>query len=346
MNQDILFYNIRENKHFKIYGLYWLKENDSFIRLPQDQLDKIKIINEGVYHHAFDTAGGQVHFITDSSKLILKVKLLKQNNLTWMTDVGQGGFDCYLGSDYHDLQYISTTKFANNSTSYESIVFQNLSKEKRLVVLNLPLYNGVIEVSVGLEKDAKFYNLPKLNDEKILVYGTSIVQGGCVSRPGLAYSNILSRKLKREVYNFGFSGSAFGEEEIAKIISMIPNVKLFILDYEANAGPKQTYENSLEKFIQIIRNYHKEALILVCSQIEFALERFNSQEKEERIKRLLFQKELIKKLQENDSQILFLDCSTIFPTNYSEYTVDGIHPNDIGMEKLALSIYEKIKQYF
>ena len=38
---------------------------------------------------------------------------------------------------------------------------------------------------------------------------------------------------------------------------MIPNVKLFILDYEANAGPKQTYENSLEKFIQIIRNYHK-----------------------------------------------------------------------------------------
>ena len=46
----------------------------------------------------------------------------------------------------------------------------------------------------------------------VLVYGTSITQGGVVSRPGAAWTNILSRSLSRPVYNFGFSGN--GEMEI------------------------------------------------------------------------------------------------------------------------------------
>ena len=33
----------------------------------------------------------------------------------------------------------------------------------------------------------------------VVVYGTSITQGGCVSRPGMLYSSILSRLIRRPV---------------------------------------------------------------------------------------------------------------------------------------------------
>ena len=41
----------------------------------------------------------------------------------------------------------------------------------------------------------------------IVWYGTSIAQGGVASRPGMAFTNILSRRLGRPVLNFGFSGN-------------------------------------------------------------------------------------------------------------------------------------------
>jgi hypothetical protein len=45
------------------------------------------------------------------------------------------------------------------------------------------------------------------SDPPVVFYGTSITQGGVASRPGMAFTNILSRALDREVLNFGFSGN-------------------------------------------------------------------------------------------------------------------------------------------
>ena len=70
----------------------------------------------------------------------------------------------------------------------------------------------------------------------IVVYGTSITQGGCASRAGMAYSNILSRRLNMEFVNLGFSGNGKGETALANLINQIENKKMIVLDYEANAG--------------------------------------------------------------------------------------------------------------
>ena len=43
--------------------------------------------------------------------------------------------------------------------------------------------------------------------------------GASASRPGLAYANILSRRLNVEILNYGFSGSALNEIEISEILS-------------------------------------------------------------------------------------------------------------------------------
>ena len=50
----------------------------------------------------------------------------------------------------------------------------------------------------------------------VVFYGTSITQGGVVSRPGMAFTNIIGRSLSRDVLNFGYSGQGYMELSVAR----------------------------------------------------------------------------------------------------------------------------------
>src|SRR5690606_15666050 len=76
-------------------------------------------------------------------------------------------------------------------------------------LLFLPLYSAVDYLEVGVNAGATFTPLaPPEGEKPIVMYGSSIVQGGCASRTGMAHPAILRRWLDREVVNLGFSGSA------------------------------------------------------------------------------------------------------------------------------------------
>src|SRR5690606_22957788 len=105
--------------------------------------------------------------------------------------------------------------------------------EMRMITLNFPLYQGVQEIEIGLSPDAQLIApTPYIDDRKVIVYGTSITQGGCAARPGMSYTNILSRMINYEFINLGFSGNGQGEPELSHIISQIERPALLVLDYE------------------------------------------------------------------------------------------------------------------
>jgi hypothetical protein len=75
------------------------------------------------------------------------------------------------------------------------------------------LYSDVSEFFVGVSKDSLLAEPKPYKYEKpIVFYGSSITQGGCASRPGMAYESIVSRRFDADYLNLGFSGSAKGEE--------------------------------------------------------------------------------------------------------------------------------------
>ncbi len=99
--------------------------------------------------------------------------------------------------------------------------------------MNFPLYNGVKSIYIGIDENSKLENPEMVSTSgKIIIYGTSITQGGCVSRPEIVYSNILSRKLGMEFINLGFSGNGKGEPELAHLINEISDVKMNYLEAE------------------------------------------------------------------------------------------------------------------
>ncbi|HZG74501.1 MAG TPA: SGNH/GDSL hydrolase family protein, partial [Paenibacillus sp.] len=219
---------------FHIAGFPWIGKEGKYRRLPSDPDKKLP---RAVDTLADCTAGGQIRFRTDAARLLIKVRLAGTASMYHMTAAGQCGFDCYAAEPGKSLQYLSTARFHRDSREYVDQFYQWNAKRTLDVVVNFPLYQGVEEVWIGVDEEASVAPPPPYaSDKPIVVYGTSVTQGGCASRPGMAYSNILSRMIPFPFVNLGFSGSGKGEPEVAALLADIEDPALYVLDYEGNTG--------------------------------------------------------------------------------------------------------------
>ena len=110
----------------------------------------------------------------------------------------------------------------------------------------LPLYNGIKWMEVAVPAESEFIPLQVRNDKPVVVYGTSIAQGGCATRPGLAWTNILSRKLDRPVINLGFSGNGRLEKEVLDLVAATA-AKIYVLDCLPNLVGVYVVNGELKK---------------------------------------------------------------------------------------------------
>ena len=316
---------------FMIAGFPWFEKEKLYRRLPV----KPKVsISKKLDILANFTAGGQIRFQTDSLKIAVKVKLAGAANMVHMPPTGQCGFDCYITMNGKQ-RYCGTTIFLPSTVRYDATLYETSEKKMKGVVINFPLYQGVEEVFVGIEEDAHIfpplqYDIPGV----IVFYGTSITQGGCASRPGMAYTNILSRRLNVQCINMGFSGNGLGESQMAYIIREIDNPTCIVLDYEANALEK--LKETLSNFIYILREVHRNVPILVVSKIPYVKELFNKALYNRWLDLKEYQRNTVEELKANgDKNIYFLDGATLLGDNFDECTVDGVHPNDLGFMRMA-----------
>jgi lysophospholipase L1-like esterase len=326
------------NGPFNLVGFEWISQEKTYRRLPENPQWPIR---KAVDHLADNTAGGQIRFITNSNLIMIKTKLRQKSGMYHMPATGQSGFDLYVKVD-NTFIYQKTSRFQVDTLEYTSSLYESTENKMREFIINFPLYNGVEKVEIGFEKEAIVkHPTPFSIPGKIVIYGTSITQGGCVSRPGMAYSNILSRELNSQFVNLGFSGNGEGESELAKIIAQINNVSLFILDYEANVG--KDLKNTLEPFIQILRSKYPEIPILLMSKIRYANQLDGSKEYDQLIANKIFQEKLVEKLKsKGDNNIFFMDGSKVLGSDFYECTVDGIHPNDLGARRIADGLKDAI----
>lgn len=327
---------------FELVGFEWIKRDSVFRRLPLHPNWKIP---EAVDQLANQTAGGQIRFQTNSNKILLRVKLSERSGMYHMPATGQSGFDLYI-KENNSQHYIKTTRFPHDTIQYQTTFHVGKSNKMQNITLNFPLYNGVKSVLVGIEENSVLKSPEPFSEPgKIVIYGTSITQGGCVARPGMVYSNILSRKLDIEFVNLGFSGNGKGEPELAHLINEISDTRLIILDYEANAG--KTIQTSIGPFIDILRKGHPEIPILIMSKTRYA----NATDGSESFKLLMnnrdFQKNLVAdRKKEGDNHIHFMDGSVVLGEDYYECTVDGVHPSDLGSYRIAQALFIEIEEIF
>jgi len=218
---------------FELSGFEWISEEGVYRRLPVHPDWEIRDAVDQLANH---TAGGQIRFNSDCKRIVIKVELREKSGMYHMPATGQSGFDLYI-KENGEQRYFRTARFSADSIRYRAELFTSVEKKMRTFTLNFPLYNGVNLVWIGLEQGSSVETPPAFKQAgKVVVYGTSITQGGCVGRPGMAYTNILSRLLDMQFVNLGFSGNGRGEPALAHLITQISVTRCIILDYEANAG--------------------------------------------------------------------------------------------------------------
>lgn len=325
---------------FSIYGLKWDESKPLYRRLPINENDTIPY---KVDRLANAPAGGQIHFSTDSRAVWIRVEL---DGISWryhMTPVGTYGFDVYKREgDF--LRFLGITRFNEGELVYTSKVMLQEKSEMNSFVINLPLYNAVKKIEIGLDEGSRVEaNTHFENKPCVVIYGTSITQGSAASRPGMAYPNILSRMLDREVVNLGFSGAGKGEPELADCINQIEDKGLIILDFECNTH--DALKEVLEPFIERIRTKDKVTPILVLSRIHLTRDA-QSKWKVKRKDLTQFQIDLVQRFRDaGDERIYFLDGRDLIDDEWKwEATVDGTHATDLGFSMMAKNLKPVIEE--
>jgi len=325
---------------FRLLGFKWFEQDGLYRRLPVRPNHPIPAPLDALANH---TAGGQIQFCTDSIKIFVRVNLIGNNPMYHMAQTGMCGFDLYLGGPFEQV-FAGVSKFNWDAETYTVELASNPAGTMEQVTLNFPLYNGVKSVEVGLDKGSKVVGPAPLEDHRpIVIYGTSITQGGCATRPGMSYTNILSRYLNREVVNLGFSGNGKGEPELARLIGEIKNKAMVVLDFEANTH--DLLRTLLKPFIEELRKLGKDTPILVISRIPMARD-LNPIILAKRQELRDFQRDLVASMQEaGDQHLFFQDGKDLMNERWGqEATVDGTHCTDLGFFMMAEALAPVFKR--
>ncbi|MCR4620486.1 MAG: SGNH/GDSL hydrolase family protein [Clostridiales bacterium] len=317
-------------KPFEIRGLA-VHEGEKFCRLPLKLLPKL---SEGVNSLAWHTAGGRVRFETDSPMLAFRVRSLNTGMMSHMPLTGSAGIDVY-----SDGIFTGSVRPANDRGGYfEGSV--SLGDGRHLVEVNLPLYNGITNMYVGVSKGKSvFAPKPYSIDAPVVYYGSSITQGGCASRPGNSYQGFISRWLDSDHINLGFSGNGKGEPEMAEYIASL-RMSAFVLDYDHNAPTQPHLIATHESFYKTVRSANKELPIVIVSRPDW---RHDEQSARER--RVICRRTYLNAVKAGDNNVYFIDGHRLFAKKDREdCTVDGTHPNDLGFYRMATVIYPVLKK--
>jgi len=302
------------------------------------------VSREAVWYLGKNTAGLAIRFCSDSRQISVKWETLNDFSMNHMALTGIKGLDLYCFEN-GAWTYVNTAR--PTAKKSEATVISNMEKQEREWMLYLPLYDGIVSIEIGIESSASIVQ-PKLalpvRDKPIVAYGTSILQGGCASRPGMAHTNILSRMLNREIINLGFSGNGQLDYEIAELMAEC-DASLYILDFLPNVSVEQIHEKT-EKFFRILRNKRPDTPVIFIEEPIFPTTKFdlNMLSKVHELNMALH--EVFDSLKaKGESRITLIPSAGMIGTD-GEATVDGIHFTDLGFMRYAEYLYPLIIYFY
>lgn len=344
LSAQTIWHNPQDAAINPIEGQYWQGEQRSgfYNRMPDRFKDDMR---ERVWDLSTNNSGESILFRTNSKNIKIRYTLNSPKDaMVNMSAIGAKGVDLYASdSEGESFRVVGDVSFGDtcvyNCKKIE--YFYDKDNDGYNYQLYLPLYNGVKEMKIGVDKGAEFEFLAPSKEKPIVVYGTSIAHGASASRAAMSWTSQLSRSLNMPLYNIAFSGNGRLEDVIIGAIGEI-DASIYIIDCMPNLQHTDSAElvKLICRQIRTLRNTRPEIPILLTDHIGYSRAASNLEFKNLAINTIDAQREAFKILTEEGITGLYhLDNKTL-NMPYDAY-VDAIHPSDYGMWLYAQS-YEKV----
>ena len=324
--QAVVWHDVQQ---WGIEGKGWSATEGFFDRFPSYAKAKVPL---PVWNLSLQSAGLSVRFETNAQEIWVRYSLRsKQMALPHMPATGVSGIDLYADDVDGQLRWLACTKPVKQTDSVKLIT--GLSATKNRYVAYLPLYNGLKSLEIGVPKNdaIEFAGIPPRQSRPIVFYGTSITQGACASRPGMAYPALLGRRLGVPTLNLGFSGNGKMELAVAEVLGEI-DASLFVVD----CLPNMTADLVSERAIPFLRKLHelrpKTPILLVEDRTYSNSWAIESKRKRHESARSAL-RTAVAELQDLPPGLLILakGDEILGPDS----TTDGSHPSDLGFVEYA-----------
>lgn len=331
----MIFHDVFEPP-FVIGGALHPKDNcGELYRLDASKKEIYSAANAELAHC---TSGVTVRFVTDADKITVRDRLSHViDGMHHFTHRGVRGLDFLTGSGT-DRRYCGAMMqtFAENTDTNEGELSLNCGETE--VEMLLPLYSGVSSLEIGIPEGASLKAPPERSMKPIAFYGSSITQGGCASRPGTAFANIVCRFFDADCINLGFSGSAFGESSVAEYLAG-REMSLFVMDYVFNSRSLEELQTTHYPFYRVFRDSHPDTPVLFCTHPRVWPDTEYDRQRTETVEATY-----LKAIAGGDRNVYLLHGEDYFPAEMRDLCmVDYLHPNDLGMYFMAKAMIGKIK---
>jgi lysophospholipase L1-like esterase len=321
-----------------VEGKGWTDTKAFFDRLPAKAEGVVRKEVWGLSRHS---AGLCVRFAVDATTISARWSLVSDRlAMPHMPATGVSGLDLYVKTDA-GWRWLAVGQ-PDRARENTSVLVKGLPPARREYLLYLPLYNGVSSVEIGVPEGCKLEPgaaWPAGRRKPIVFYGTSITQGGCASRPGMAHVAILGRRLDRPVINLGFSGNGLMEPELAALLAEI-DPAVYVLDCLPNMTAKLVSER-VEPFVRTLRKAHPATPIVLAEDRTYTNAAIVPSARERNATSRAALKAACERLKaEGVGNLHYLPGDTQLGPDGDD-TVDGSHPTDLGFYRMA-DAFEKV----
>lgn len=286
------------------------------------------------------SSGVTIRFRTDATEFRVNWTL-EYNSYEWTntTPLAQYGIDLYCRTR-HGWRYVGCGQPILHQSRQQQQIIDHMETGTKEFVLYLPLNACVSAVEFCIPHSSTLEFISSTDKCKVDFFGSSITHGVGVSSPGMALPARLARTLDIEIANFGVD-SLFKLEPFFASIIIDSTADALIFDAFSNPDSEQI-ASRLETFISAIRKHHRYKPLIFLQTLRRETTNYNSRIRTYESDKINTASRIMNELIKEDKNLYFINPGLTIGED-SLGTVDGIHPNDLGHERIIQNIAPQIK---
>lgn len=306
-----------------------------YVRLDKGQTEPLTPAVKNLSTHS---AGIAVLFESNSPYIRAKWGLRGRKFYANMTPIVHSGLDLYARKN-GKWQWVGVGRPSDKDTLNDQLLINNMDTAMKEFMLYLPTYNELVSLEIGVAPEAVLAkpSRPAIDTAKrVVIYGSSILQGASASRPGMVYSAIIGRRTGWDVVNLGFSGNGKMEFPVAELLATM-KAACFVLDCIPNPSVAEIRERAYPFIKHLLTKRPEVPILLIESRIH------ESGYWDQKIGAVTLEKnnaikEVYTKLkQEGYKQLYYLPATNLTGHDH-EGTADGSHLSDLGFMRQAAEV--------